>query len=38
VQFNMIFPRPGKYKLWAQFQRAGVVNTAPFELTVKSLG
>lgn len=38
VQFNMIFPRPGKFKLWAQFQRAGVVNTAPFDVTVKALG
>jgi hypothetical protein len=27
VQFNVIFPRPGEYTLWAQFQRHGQVNT-----------
>ena len=28
------FPRPGLYKLWAQFQRAGAVITQPFVLQV----
>lgn len=37
VQFNVIFPRPGVYRVWAQFQRAGVVNTIPFNVAVKSL-
>jgi len=37
VQFNVIFPRPGMYRVWAQFQRAGVVNTIPFTIEVKNL-
>ena len=37
VQFNVIFPRPGMYRVWAQFQRAGVVNTIPFNVEVKNL-
>lgn len=37
VQFNVVFPRPGKYRMWAQFQRASVVNTAQFTLDVKAL-
>lgn len=37
VQFNVIFPRPGMYRVWAQFQRQGVVNTVPFNVAVKSL-
>lgn len=38
VQFNVIFPRPGEYTLWAQFQRNGIVNTARFDLTAAALG
>ena len=37
VQFNVIFPRPGIYRVWAQFQRAGVVNTIPFTVAVRDL-
>jgi hypothetical protein len=37
VQFNVLFPRPGRYRVWAQFQRAGVVNTIPCDVTVKDL-
>lgn len=37
VQFNMIFPRATNYKLWVQFQRKGVVNTATFTLPVSEL-
>jgi hypothetical protein len=37
VQFNVIFPRPGVYRVWAQFQRAGLVNTIPFNVAVKNL-
>jgi len=37
VQFNVIFPRPGVYKVWAQFQRGGLVNTIPFNVVVKNL-
>jgi hypothetical protein len=37
VQFNMIFPRPGTYRVWVQFQRNGVVNTARFDVPVEEL-
>lgn len=37
VQFNMIFPRPGVYRVWVQFQRKGVVNTVAFNVPVKEL-
>jgi hypothetical protein len=36
-QFNLIFPRARTYRLWAQFQRKGVVNTAAFNVAVKGL-
>jgi hypothetical protein len=34
VVFQMLFPRPGMYRLWAQFQRAGRVATVRFTLPV----
>jgi hypothetical protein len=34
VQFNLIFPRPGLHRVWAQFQRRGVVNTVAFNIPV----
>jgi hypothetical protein len=37
VQFNMIFPRPGVYRVWVQFQRQGVVNTVAFNVPVAEL-
>jgi hypothetical protein len=37
VQFNVIFPRPGKYRLWVQMQRKGLVNTKSFDVTARSL-
>lgn len=37
VQFNMIFPREGMYRVWVQFQNAGVVNTVAFNVPVKQL-
>lgn len=37
VQFNAIFPRPGLYKIWTQFQRLSVVNTIVFTVSVHSL-
>lgn len=37
VQFNMIFPRPGIYRVWVQFQRKGVVNTVAFNIPVQEL-
>jgi hypothetical protein len=37
VQFNVIFPREGIYRVWVQFQRKGVVNTVAFNVPVKTL-
>jgi hypothetical protein len=37
LQFNMIFPRATTYRIWVQFQRKGVVNTAVFNVPVHEL-
>ena len=37
IQFNVIFPRPGMHRVWVQFQRGGVVNTAAFNVAVAGL-
>ena len=37
MQFNIIFPRSGLYRVWAQFQRANQVNTTVFTIPVTSL-
>jgi len=37
MQFNIIFPRPRTYRVWVQFQRKGVVNTAVFNIPVAEL-
>jgi hypothetical protein len=37
IQFNIIFPRPGLYRIWTQFQRSGQVNTTVFTVPVKTL-
>jgi hypothetical protein len=37
VQFNLTFPRPTNYRVWVQFQRNGVVNTAHFDIPVEEL-
>lgn len=37
IQFNVIFPRAHTYRLWVQFQRKGVVNTAVFTVPVEEL-
>jgi len=37
MQFNVIFPRPGRHRVWVQFERAGVVNTARFDVPVSEL-
>jgi hypothetical protein len=37
IQFNVIFPRARTYRLWVQFQRKGVVNTAVFTVPVQEL-
>src|SRR5665213_843398 len=35
MQFNLYFPRERTYRIWVQFQRKGVVNTARFDVPVK---
>ncbi len=37
MQFNIIFPRAGLYRLWTQVQRQNVVNTLVFDIPVKDL-
>jgi hypothetical protein len=37
IQFNLIFPRERIYRVWAQFQREGIVNTVAFTIPVKAL-
>jgi len=37
MQFNIIFPRARTYRIWVQFQRKGVVNTAEFTIPVFEL-
>ena len=37
VQFNVVFPRAGMYRVWVQFQRNGVVNTVHFDVPVREL-
>jgi hypothetical protein len=37
IQFNLIFPRERTYRVWVQFQRAGVVSTVAFTIPVKAL-
>ena len=38
IQFKVTFPRAKPYRVWVQFQRKGVVNTAYFDIPVKELG
>ena len=37
IQFNVFFPRARMYRVWVQFQRKGVVNTARFDIPVEDL-
>ncbi|HEX4133032.1 MAG TPA: heavy metal-binding domain-containing protein [Bryobacteraceae bacterium] len=37
MQFNVYFPRERMYRVWVQFQRKGVVNTAQFDIPVQDL-
>lgn len=30
VTFDATFPKPGRYRLWMQFKRGGIVSTVPF--------
>lgn len=34
VTFNPVFPAPGRYKVWVQFQRGGRVQTAAFVIEI----
>jgi hypothetical protein len=35
VRFDLTFARARTYRVWVQFQRNGVVNTAHFDIPVK---
>ena len=37
VEFSLVFPRAHMYRVWVQFQRKGVVNTAHFDIPVNEL-
>ncbi len=37
LEFNVYFPRARNYRVWVQFQRQGVVNTAYFDVPVQNL-
>jgi hypothetical protein len=37
MEFSVEFPRARTYRVWVQFQRKGVVNTAHFDVPVKEL-
>jgi hypothetical protein len=37
LQFNVTFPRARVYRVWVQFQRRGVVNTAHFDVPAEDL-
>lgn len=34
VEYEVVFPRAGAYRVWVQFQSAGVVNTTRFDIPV----
>jgi hypothetical protein len=38
MQFNVYFPRARNYRVWVQFQRLGMVNTAYWDVPVHDLG
>jgi hypothetical protein len=35
--YEVVFPRPGNYRIWVQFQRAGHVNTVAYNVTAARL-
>jgi hypothetical protein len=37
VQFSLVFPRARMFRVWVQFQRQGIVNTAHFDVPVTEL-
>jgi hypothetical protein len=36
MQFSLVFPRAGAYRVWVQVQRNGIVNTVHFDIPVKA--
>jgi len=36
--FHALFPKPGNYKIWLQFQRNNVLSTVPFTVRVLRSG
>jgi len=36
MQFSLVFPRAGVYRVWVQLQRNGTVNTAHFDVPVEA--
>jgi hypothetical protein len=36
MQFSVVFPRSRVYRVWVQFQRNGIVNTAHFDVPVQA--
>ena len=38
LTFHALFPRPGTYRIWLQFQRNGRLSTVPFTVRVSRLG
>lgn len=37
VVFDTFFPRPGRYRIWSQFQRGARLMTVPFNIDVRQL-
>jgi len=37
VSFDAFFPRPGRYRIWSQFQRQGKLITVVFTINVRRL-
>jgi len=38
LTFHALFPKPGNYRIWVQFQRRGVLSTVPFTVRVLRSG
>ena len=36
LTFKALLPKPGRYRIWAQVKRAGVVSTLPFTVEASS--